>query len=258
MDGWAQRWHTRFAGHLLKQNNLIHDNRINRPQQLRFCKAWRGWNMRESTRLLVLPLWACCSFVGFFSSAGNLPFQQCQKGFGQRWQGLDTQAHADMSTCSSPSWAYLILPISRRSSWRQLPLHTSALQMKFIYSSHWLLLSLLVFIWIHSTSFHSFLLRSPFSSPAICVSWPIPSPPNCYSAVTNRLHSAGSGWRILQIKLDTETTENAGTKNGPARCSGCLASRNPFSVNTAAAATFGYVTLRSSIRINRSSSRQRA
>lgn len=203
---------------------------------------------------------ACSSFVGFFPSVGNLPFQQCQKGFGQRCQGLDTQAHADMSTCSSLGWAYLILPIRRGSRWQQLPLHTSALQMKFIYSSHWLLLSPLVFIWINSTSFHSFLLSSPFSSPAICVSSPIPSSPspNCYSAVTNRLRSAGSGWRILQIKLDTETTENAGTKNGPARCSGCLASRNPFSVNTATAATFGYVTLRSSIRINCSSSQQRA
>lgn len=210
----------------------------------------------DSTRVLVLPLWFFFPF-----SVGNFPFQECQKGFGQRSQDLLTQAHADMSTCSSPSWAYLILPISQGRRWQQLPLHTRALQMKFIYSSHPLLLSLLVFIWIHPASFHSFLLRSPFPSPAICFPRPIHSSPSpdCFSAVTHRLRSAGSGWRILQIKLDAETTENAGKENGPARCSGCLASsRNPFSVNTAAAAAFGYVTLWSRMGINGSSSRQRA
>lgn len=223
-------------------------------QQWRFCKAWGGWNMRRACTS------AGSSFVGFFSfSAGNLPFQQCWKGFGQSSQGLLTQAHADMSTCSSPSWDYLILQISQGRRWQQLPLHTKALQMKFIYSSHPLLLSPLVFIWIHPASFHSFLLRSPFPSPAICFSCPIHSSasPDCSSAVTNRLRSAGSGWRTLQIKLDAETTENDGRENGPARCSGCLASsQNPFSVNTAAA--FGYVTLQPSIGINGSSSRQRA
>lgn len=106
-----------------------------------------------------------------------------------------------------------------------------------------------------------FCCALPFPSPAICFSRPIHSSPSpdCFSAVTHHLRSAGSGWRILQIKLDAETTENAGKENGPARCSGCLASsRNPFSVNTAAAAAFGYVTLRSSMGINGSSSRQRA
>lgn len=87
------------------------------------------------------------------------------------------------------------------------------------------------------------------------ISRPMNSSPNCYSAVTNRLHSAGSGWRILQIKLDTETTENTDKENGPACCSDCLtSSRNLFSVNTAAAAAFGYVTLQWSAGINCSSS----
>lgn len=103
----------------------------------------------------------------------------------------------------------------------------------------------------------------PLSIPCCCalplffrdISRPMNSSPNCYSAVTNRLHSAGSGWRILQIKLDTETTENTDKENGPACCSDCLtSSRNLFSVNTAAAAAFGYVTLQWSAGINRSSS----
>lgn len=123
-----------------------------------FCRAEVERIMHKSRPVLVLPL---CFFF-FFFSVGKLPFWQSQKGFGQRTQGLHTQAHADMSTCSSLSLAYLMLPISCRSSRQQLLLHTSGPRMKFIYSSHRLLLSLLVFIWMNSASFDSFLLRSPF------------------------------------------------------------------------------------------------
>lgn len=109
--------------------------------------------------VLVLPL---CVLPPTPFSVGKLPFWQSQKGFGQRTWGLHTQAHADMSTCSSLSLAYLMLPIGRGSSRQQLPLHTRGPRMKFIYSSHRLLLSPLVFIWIYSASFDSFSLRSPF------------------------------------------------------------------------------------------------
>lgn len=109
----------------------------------------------------------CWFFLCVFSSfsVGKLLFWQSQKGFGQGTQGFHTQAHADMCTCSSLSLAYLMLPISRGSSRQQLPLHTSGPRMKFLYSSHRLLLSSLVFIWIYSASFDSLLLRSPFILP---------------------------------------------------------------------------------------------
>lgn len=255
MDGHSAGAHSLQVIGLKK---LIHDNHVLSAATITILRSMR-W--RKYVQILHECWFLICGGWGLFFSVGNLPFQQCLKGFGQRSQDLLTQAHADMSTCSSPSWAHLILPISQGRRWQQLPLHTRAPQMEFIYSSHPLLLSLLVFIWIHPASFHCFLLRSPFPSPAICFSRPIHSSPSpdCSSAVTHRLRSAGSGWRILQIKLDAETTENAGKENGPARCSGCLASsRNPFSVNTAAAAAFGYVTLWSSMGINGSSSRQRA
>lgn len=123
--------------------------------QLQFCRAWGGKN---NAQVCTSPL---CVLPPPPFSAGKLPFWQSQKGFGQRTRGLHTQAHADMSTCSSLSLAYLMLPIGRGSSRQQLPLHTRGPRMKFIYSSRRLLLSPLVFIWIYSASFDSFSLRSP-------------------------------------------------------------------------------------------------
>lgn len=251
MDGHSAGAHSL---QVIRFKKLIHDNRVC------YLLSTILQSMRWTKYVLILH--ECWFFlcVFLFFSVGNLPFQQCQKGFGQRSQDLLTQAHADMSTCSSPSWAYLILPISHGRRWQQLPLHTRALQMKFIYSSHPLLLSALVFIWIHPASFHCFLLRSPFPSPAICFSRPTHSSPSpdCFSAVTHRLRSAGSGWRIWQIKLDAETTENAGKENGPAlfRMLGLL-SKSIFCKH-GRCCSIGYVALRSSMGINGCSSQQRA
>lgn len=108
MDGRAQCWCTQFAGHSFKKKEFMTIACVICCNNYNSAKQEVDKICADSTRVLVLPLW-----VFFFFSVGNLPFQQCRKGFGQRSQDLLTQAHADMSTCSSPSWAYLILPISQ-------------------------------------------------------------------------------------------------------------------------------------------------
>lgn len=78
-----------------------------------------------------------------------------------------------------------------------------------------------------------FLLHSPF----LLLHYAPPCPnrsspsPDCNSAMTNRLRSAGSAWRILQFKLDTETTGNTGGKK-KMDLFWMLAPPNPFSVNS--------------------------
>lgn len=195
-------WHMYLVVHFLKK--VMHCNAVKlhltaelllKPLatfiKIWFCKAkerWRGHaQAHSSTGTIFVYYW-------FFGRQGQSPVCQRLKGSGQKTQVLHTHAPTDTSTCGS-LWVYghsflrQPLPISfskdsRESAGQQLPLHTNALQMKFIYSTPQLLLSLFLFLWIYSASLGFFLSQSSSPLSALCLltcSFSISSSPSTFA-----------------------------------------------------------------------------